>query len=212
MIKRKKVKFFRSCGATRQQKELAAAQKSFYDTMRASYGEVFGADKAILSSLTSSLTPILERGPSAKGMDPAEEAALRTQAAQATGAAYKQAAGAVGEQLAARGGGNAFLPSGTEAQIREELASEAVTQNIEKQLGITERNYDIGRQQYWMAEQGLAGAPSVMNSAAGFAGEATGAGSSAEKSAADVAAASKSWMGLLGGLAGGAMGMFKFGK
>ncbi|MCI0421071.1 MAG: hypothetical protein L0312_17900, partial [Acidobacteria bacterium] len=64
------------------------------------------------------------------------------------------------------------------AQIRAQLAQSAAAQESQQQLGITQRGFDVGRQQFGFAAQQLGGVAQQMSPTA-FAGQASAAGQTA---------------------------------
>jgi hypothetical protein len=99
-------------GASSGQKELSAETGNFYRELHGAYESVFGNFSGILNGLKSAWTPILNGGINQQGFSADELAARTSNAINRTADNYKFASQAVGEQQAARGGGNTFLPSG----------------------------------------------------------------------------------------------------
>lgn len=162
-----------------------------------------GDNSAILSELTQNLTPIQTAGPSQFGFSPAEEAALRTGTAEQLSAANSQVANAVRGSMANKG----TLPSGSENAIIGALAQEGAVKEAEAQSAITTKGYDIGRQNWEFATEGLMKAPGELESPVTGAGSAaTGAASAEEKGAQDITAANQAWMQPVGALLGGVTG------
>ncbi len=111
--------------------------------------------------------------------------------------------------MAARGGGNSFLPSGAEADIHSRVAGAAAQQESAQQLGITTTGYATGRENFNNATNVEMGIASGYNPL-GYAGAATNAGTSAFNSATEIQkanAAASPW-GTIGGLVGGLAGGF----
>lgn len=192
--------------ASQAQKDLADKQAAFYDVMTRDYATKFADQKAIQDSLTAAFKPIIEAGPDQYGLSRGADTALRTSARDATTAAYEHAQRATGSALAARGG-DTFLPSGVEEQIRSQVATEAAREGARKQTDITRYGFDVGRTNFFNAASVLGGNAVQMNPT-GFAGEATGAGSAAFKSAESISKQGGGFMRWLGGIAGGAISSF----
>jgi hypothetical protein len=197
------------CGATQQQQDITNEQQQFYQQLSNEYSTVFGQNQAITGALTSAFTPILQAGPSQTGMSAAEEQALRTQASEGVATDYAQAAKATAQQLAARGGGNTVLPSSVTANIQAQQANQAAATRATQQLGITQQNYALGRENWQQAAGVLSSTAGLLNPTS-YASTATGAGTSAATSANQIAAANFSpWgaaLGTLGSIGGQAMG------
>jgi hypothetical protein len=192
-------------GATSQQTQIEATQQAFLSQLTQEYGTVFGESQGILQSLTKTFEPILAAGPNQQGFSKPELTALETQAKQGTGQNYAQAATALGEQEAAAGGGNTFLPSGAKSQLSEELANSAAGNLSNEQLGITEANYATGRANFDTAASELGGVAQELNPV-GAAGVANQSSEAAANTANQIASQNNSWMGAVGGLLGGVQG------
>src|SRR6266850_7036464 len=135
-------------GPSSDQKEIAGQQKQFYSTLMQNYATQFAGQQNILTALQNAFTPILNAGIDQYGFSAKEDAALRTQASAGTSNAYRMAAQATGQQMAAKGGGNQFLPTGADAQLQQQNAMRAAEQESNQQLGITTAGYETGRQNY----------------------------------------------------------------
>lgn len=160
-----------------QQAELSKRQSAFFDVMTASYNKMFAGQTAILATLEKTFRPILAAGPNQYGLSAAEDRAIRTQASEATAQSYKMAKQAVAEGQAAQTG-DAFIPKGSDAQVKAQLASAAAAQESQQQLGITQKGYEVGRQQFGAAASALSGVAQQMSPTA-FAGQASTAGQTA---------------------------------
>ena len=143
------------CGPSKSQQNIAAQQASLSSTMMANYNANYAAQKGILDSLNSQLTPIAAAGPDQQGFGQEELAALNTQAGEGVAANYSKASQALNEQMAAQGGGNEFLPNGARNIQKETLASQAAAQSANEGLAITRANYAQGRQNWQSATSGL---------------------------------------------------------
>jgi hypothetical protein len=198
----------RFCGASSQQKSAFADEQKTAGMLRDNLAEFAGTNQGILKDLMAELTPIASAGPGQFGFSPAEETALRTSATENLAAASRNATNSYRSAMASAGGGNLHLPSGSEAAINASLAEDAASKQAAAQLGITEKGYDIGRQNWEMATQGLASAPGQLENPVTSAGNAAVGGGQVEQSGAQaITDANNAWMapvaGLIGGVAGG---------
>lgn len=196
-------------GASAEQKSLAAQQNAFYSTLQSQQSQQFANQNALFSSIRAVYDPIFNAGPNQFGFSKEEETALRSQASEGTAANYRQAESATSQALAARGGGNSFLPSGAEADIHARVAGAAAAQESGQQLGITKEGYETGRQNFQRASDAEMGVAAGYNPL-GYAGAATNAGKAAFDSATEIQkanAAGSPW-GAIGGLLGGVAGSF----
>lgn len=171
-------------GATQEMKnqaaneaELARKQADFYEVMSGSYNKMFAGQTAILDTIQKMWLPVFQKGADQYGYTTAQDRALRTQAAEGTSAAYKQTKQAVAEQQAAAGG-DAYIPKGATTAINASLASAATAQERQQQLDITNKGYDLGRQNFLQASAALGGVAGMQNPL-GYSGATSTAGSTA---------------------------------
>lgn len=197
------------CGPSSQEKEITNEQQDFYKTLNQQYSTVFGQNQQILGALTSSFQPILQAGPSQTGFSPSEANALKTQNTENVATNYAQAQKATAQMLAARGGGNTFLPSSVSQNLLAQNANQAAAQRAAGQSQITQANYQQGYQNWQQAANVLGNTASQLNPNA-YAGNALSAGNQAATSASNMAQQSFApWgaaMGALGSVAGAAAG------
>lgn len=196
-------------GASSEQKSLEASQANFYNTLLQQQQTQFGKQDALYAAIRNVYDPIVAAGPNQYGFGGAEDKALRTQASEGTAAQYRAAQAATSSAMAARGGGNSFLPSGVEADINSRVAGGAAAQEASQQLGITKAGYEVGRENFNNATGVEMGIASGFNPL-GYAGAATSAGNSAFNMASEIQkanAAASPW-GTIGGLVGGVAGAF----
>jgi hypothetical protein len=197
---------YKLCGATQQQTDIGNQQTAFYGTLQQQLATVFGNSSTVFNDLMNTYAPIVAAGPNQQGFSAAEDANLRSQAITGTGTAYEHDSQAVGENIAAQGGGNVpGLISGTNIGTNLSLAESAANQTSGELSQITEANYAQGRQNWLSATQGLAGAPSVFNPATGVASATNTAGENAANTANQIAQQNNSWINAVAGL-GGAIG------
>ncbi|HEX3682202.1 MAG TPA: hypothetical protein VHU83_06635 [Bryobacteraceae bacterium] len=195
------------CGSSQNQNNINNAQIQFMDTLTAQYQQEFAQNQEILNTLTSSLQPIINGGPSQEGYSPQELAALNTQATQQAGQAYAQAKQATDESIAAKGGGDLFVPSGATQQVDADLDISAENNLSNQKLNILQSDYATGLSEYESAIGALSGVPGAIdNASTGAAGAVTNSSNAAANEANAITEANNSWMGLLGGVAGAALG------
>ena len=195
-------------GSSKTERSVNHDQIQMMQTLQGNYNTQFAGQSAILNNLNTSASAVLNQGINQYGFNPAEDAALRTQAREGTAQGYNMAKQATGEALASIGGGNTFLPSGTAAGINNANAVKFAQQNAGQQLGITEAGYSQGRQNYLNAAGVLGNVASQMNPL-GYAGSATSAGSQAFGGAKDInqqdQAGKQAMFGALGGAVEGGL-------
>ncbi len=202
------------CGASKEEKTAFANETKVSSLLTSTFQKFAGDNASILSELTHNLTPIESAGPSQFGFTPAEEAARRTGTAEQINAAGSQVSNAVRSALASKGGGST-LPSGSEASIIGALAQDTAVKEALAQSDITAKGYDIGRQNWEFATEGLMKAPGELENPVTNAGDAALGGAKAEMEGGQaITQANQAWMqpvgaiigGVAGGLTGGAKG------
>ena len=197
-----------ACGATPGQQQLAQSQTSGYNTLVNQAQSQFGNASGVFQDLVSSFAPIVAAGPNQQGFSPAEVSAMNSQAITSTGQGYRNAKAAVGNAESAVGGGNTGDTSGG-ATVGENLslAENAANQTSSELNNITQQNYATGRQNYFNAASGLAGAPGVFGTANQAGQVATGAGEAAAGTQNQIASQNNSWVGAVTGALGNVAGM-----
>ena len=192
------------CKASSQQKQAYANEQKVSSMLTSQFADFAGKNDAILDDLTGHLSPIEDAGPSQFGLSPTEEAAERTMTAEQLNSAAGQTANAVRGAVASRGGGTSYLPSGAEASILGSLAQDTAVKEALAQSKITERGYDIGRDNWKFATGELARAPGELENPVTAAGGAAVGGAEMQQKGADaITAANQAWMKPVAGLVGG---------
>jgi hypothetical protein len=174
------------CGSNQEQQDVTDEQQAFYKQLTQQYQTVFGENQAITSALTSQFTPILQAGPSQTGFSAAQDTAMRTQNTENVATSYAQAQRATAQILAAKGGGNTFLPSSTAANILAGNANAAAATRAQGENQITQANYAQGYQN-WQTAANVLGSTAGLLNPTGYAGVANTSGSEASKSATSLA-------------------------
>lgn len=195
------------CKGSSSQDDLAQKQAAFYDTLTSNYKTQFGEQSAILSALQKTWSPILSAGINQYGFNPQEDSALRTQAGDATSANFSGANRALNENIAAAGGGDQFLPSGSKTQLEQQNQFAAARDISSQNLGITQAGYEQGRQNFLNASSALTGQSQIYDPQ-GYAKQGNSAGESAFSSASILYNQGQAWQGLVGGILGGAATAF----
>jgi hypothetical protein len=142
------------CGPTTAEQNIAGQQEQFSQQVQQNYGTLFKQQQGVNQNLSNIFTPIAEAGPNQNGMSAQQLAAENTQALDTTGANYANAARALNGQIAGHASDSGST-SGPEQQLQANLASTAAGQLSTEQLGITQRNADLGRQNFQEATGGL---------------------------------------------------------
>jgi hypothetical protein len=193
--------------ASDAQNQLQTQQTAYYTQLQQQDATTFSEFQSILPQITAAYAPILAAGPNQNGFSTAETNDLNTTASEGVSTNYKNASQALREEQAARGGGNTYLPSGVDAQESETLASSAAQQQSAEQLQIQQAGYAQGQTNFNNATQALMGEQGILNPQ-GAASTATGAGSAASTTAAQISSENNSWeaplIGAVGAVGGAA--------
>ena len=193
---------------TVQAEDISTMQQ--YDTeMQQQYANQQG----IYAQVNSVLQPILQAGPDQQAFSTAETNTLNSQAVEGTATNYASAAKAVNEDLAAEGGGSEELPTGAQAEIKQEVANSAAQTESAQETQIQEADYQQGNQNFQNAEQGEM-AIAAGDNPLGYASATTGAENAAGSESNAIATEDTSWinatLGAAGAVGGGwAAGGFK---
>lgn len=197
------------CGASSEQKSIEKQQAGLLNQMTQQAQQVFGDSSAVFNDLRDSFAPVVAAGPNQRGFSLPEESALKSGAITNTGQAYRNASQAVREANAAVGGGNEYLPGGAEIGRNVEVANKFAERTADALNKIDVSNYETGRENYFEAAKGLAGATDVFNPATGAGNTAINAGQAASETADKIAQENNSWVsavtGTLGGIGGAVM-------
>src|SRR5271156_1227843 len=134
-------------GPSSQQLTLQQDQLDFYQQGVQEATANYGEQQDLLAQMEAVYNPILAKGPNAPGFSPAEQAALDAQAIQGTAGNYTQAARAVGENVAAEGGGNNPLPAGGGTELKAQVAEKAAADESAQQQEILQASYATGEKE-----------------------------------------------------------------
>lgn len=207
-----------ACGATSQQRQVEGQQQTLMSQMQNQAKDIFGDSSQVFQDLNSTFAPIVAAGPNQEGFSAPEKSALDSAAITNTGQAYRNASQAVKEGDAAIGGGNTALPGGAEIGAETAVANQGAQQTASALNQIEQADYATGRQNYFEAASGLAGAPNVFSPATSAGSAAVNSGEAAANTANQIAQENNSWLsavtGALGGIAGDVVtgGMTNLGK
>jgi hypothetical protein len=198
------------CGASPAQTQIQDEQLQAYTTAQQMTAQMYSAQQAIYAPMAKQFQSIFDKGPSQEGFSTEETNTLNAQAVQGTATNYSQAAKAVGEGMAAEGGGNDYTPSGGADQLKQEVANSAAGQESSQETQIKEADYNQGYAEWGAAAGGL-DAIAAGDNPLGYEGAATSAGGAAGTTANQIAEEDNSWInaalgaaGAIGGAASGA--------
>jgi hypothetical protein len=195
-----------ACGATASQVAIGKSQQALMDQVTQQSKDIFGGSSSVFNDLLNTFAPTVAAGPNQRGFSAPEKSSLDSSAITNTGEAYAHASRAAREAEAAVGGGNTYLPGGTDIGINTSIANEGAKQTASALNQIQEADFATGRQNYENATKGLESATSVFNPATEAGNAATNSGEAAEKTANDIATQDNSWVSAVTGALGGIVG------
>jgi hypothetical protein len=196
------------CGSSKTQNNINAQQVAFMQQLQSQYQTDFAKNQSIFNDLSATLTPIIAAGPTQQGFSDQEMAALNTQARETAAQTASQTNQAINQQVMARGGGNnPNLTSPAMAMLDQQSDLSAENQLSQTLNQNTVEGFQQGNQNFRNAVGALAGIPGALESPLTSAGNGVvNSGNAAADEANKINSANNSWMGLLGGLAGTALG------
>lgn len=199
------------CGATTAQTNLQQEQLDAYKQAQEMTAAQYADQKAIYAPMAAQFKSIFDLGPSQEGMSQDELNNLNASAVAGTATNYAAAAKAVGEGLAAEGGGNELIGSGGAAQIKAQVAQSAAGELSREESQIKQADYQQGYQQWLQAGRGLETIAAGENPL-GYEGASTTAGGAAAETANQIASQENSWInaaiGAAGAIGGGLAGHY----
>jgi hypothetical protein len=193
------------CGSTAAQDQLQGEQMQAYQQAQQLTAQQYAHEQAIFAPMATKFQSILDKGPGQKGFSDGELEDLNSQAVEGTAENYEHAAKALGENQAARGGGDISMPSGAEDEEREQLAASSANSESQQESGIKQADYQQGYENWRTAGANLMGIATGENPL-GFENAATSSGSAAGTTADQIAQADNSWVNAAIGAAGAAAG------
>lgn len=190
--------------ASAGQTQMGDLEMQAYQQAQQLTAQQYANQQAIYAPLAKSFQSIFDKGPNATGFSAGERNALNAQAVSGTAENYSQASKAVGESLAARGGGTNPLPSGADAELKGEIASSAAGTESKQENQIVQADYQQGYNK-WLAAAGGLQTIAAGENPLGFEEAETGAGNAAANEENEISREDNSWLSAAIG-AGGALG------
>jgi hypothetical protein len=193
-------------GPTMQQTELGDAQLAAYKQAADLTSQQYANQQAIFGPLVQQFQSIYAKGPGQEGFSDEETADLNAQVEEGTAENYGNAARAVGETTAARGGGTNPLPSGADSAIQGNIATSAAQEESREESQVESADYSQGYSEWQNAGAGLQSIAAGENPLGYEEGE-TSSGSAAGTTASQIASEDDSWLNATIGAVGSAAGM-----
>jgi len=197
---------YTNCDPSSAQKDALAADKGWQATLNNSYKTVFGLGTQMYKTLSGGLDSIISKGREAMGYSPQELALKNSQAINSAAASSKAVNRAIGAKASASSA-TPCVESGV-VQAERSGADTAIMNNLSnKEADITESGFQVQRDAFdkAVAEKEKSLDKSFSPSTSMDSGINSADANVSEQANAN-AAASTSWMGMVGGLADSAVG------
>jgi hypothetical protein len=152
------------CKPSKAMEKLNDNVQAFTKQVVSEAGTVFGAANSVFNNIMSSVTGIVNGGPSQAGYSANELSAKTAANVEAGGTMARNLRGAVASAAGAIGGGNTVMPSGTTQAAIQAADIAAAKQTAQGENAIVQGDWETGRQNFWKAlgeEQAAPGVYSV---------------------------------------------------
>lgn len=197
---------YTNCDPSGAQKDALAADKGWQQTLTNSYQSVFGLGTKMYQTLSDGLDSIISKGREAMGYSPEELALKNSEAINSAAASAK----AVNREIGAKASMASATPGVESGVVQAERAGAdtAIMKNLSnKEADITEKGFQVQREAFDKAVAEKEGSLSASFSpATSMDSGINAANATVDAQANENAAASSSWMGMVGGLADAAVG------
>ena len=197
---------YKNCDPSKAQKDALTNATNWRNIVQNSYTTVFGAGSQMLKAVSGGLDNIIAKGREAMGFSPEELAAKNSQAISSAAASSQAVQRSIGNR-AAVSGAVPGVESGV-VQAERAQADTSVMENLSnREANITDTGYQVQRDAFDNSVKAKeSSVEKAFDPAAQVQGAVTQAGEVESQQANANAAASNSWMGLVGGLADSAVG------
>lgn len=197
---------YTNCDPSGAQKDALAADKGWQSTLTNSYKSVFGLGTQMYKTLSGGLDSIISKGREAMGYSPQELALKNSEAINSAAASAKSVNRAIGAK-ASMSSATPGVESGV-VQAERAGADTAIMNNLSnKEADITESGFQVQRDAFDKAVAAKEGSLSASFSPSTSMDSGINSANAQVSDQANAnAAASSSWMGMVGGLADAAVG------
>lgn len=196
------------CGPSSALKDLAASATSFAGQVQQQATQIFGSASTVFNNLMGTIQSVVKGGPGQAGWGAAENNAVNSQILNNAAVSARNEKSAVGNDVAAIGGGNTVNPSGLETAVNLQTAQSVENAKSQQEEQATVANYQQGNQNYNEAVNEEMQLPKVFDASSGADKAATDAQTAANTAQTAVSSANNWWQPLLGAAigAGGQVG------
>ena len=190
------------CGPSSALKSLAASATSFAGQVQQQATQVFGSASAVFNNLIGSVQSVVKGGPGQAGWGAAETNAVNSQILNNAAVSARNEKSAVGNAVAAIGGGNTVNPSGLETAVNLQTAQSVENAKSQQEEQATVANYQQGNQNYNAAVTEEMQLPKVFDASSAADKAATDASAAATADQTAISAANNWWQPILGSAIG----------
>ncbi len=192
------------CGPSSALKSLAASATSFAGQVQQQATQIFGSASTVFNNLMGTIQSVVKGGPGQAGWGAAENNAVNSQILNNAAVSARNEKSAVGNDVAAIGGGNTVNPSGLETAVNLQTAQSVENAKSQQEEQATVANYQQGNQNYNEAVNEEMQLPKVFDASSGADNAATSANTAATTAQTAVDSANNWWQPLLGDAIGAA--------
>ena len=186
------------CGASATLTNLANSATAFAGQVQQQATQIFGSASTVFNNLVGTIQSVVKGGPGQAGWGATETAAVNSQIINNAAANARNEKSAVGNSIAAIGGGNTVSPSGLEVGANLNVAQNVENAKSQQEEQATVANFQQGNQNYTNAVNQEMQLPSVFNASAAADTAAVGANTAATTAQTAVSSANNWWEPLVG--------------
>ena len=196
------------CGPSAALQNLAASATSFAGQVQQQATQIFGSASTVFNNLMGTIQNVVKGGPGQAGWGAAETNAVNSQILNNAAVSARNEKSAVGNDVAAIGGGNTVNPSGLETAVNLQTAQSVENAKSQQEEQATVANYQQGNQNYNAAVNEEMQLPKVFDASAAEDNAAVNANTAATNAQTAVSSANNWWEPILGSAigAGGSIG------
>jgi hypothetical protein len=195
-------RIYKNCAPSAAQQQALASDTSWQNTVKSSYSTEFGDASSIFTSLSAGLGAIIT---AVSAYSAPVLASMNAQTLNAAAANAVKVNALIGRN-AAKGSATPGVESGITQAEQAESGTEILSTAANEQAEITQKNAQLAIQERDKAIQMEENLPNVFDASNKLAGEETTAEQATSSQANTNAQESRSWVGMLGGLADAAVG------
>ena len=192
------------CGASGALTSLAASATSFAGQVQQQATQIFGSASTVFNNLMGTIQSVVKGGPGQAGWGAAETNAVNSQILNNAAVSARNEKSAVGNAVAAIGGGNTVNPSGLETAVNLQTAQSVENAKSQQEEQATVANYQQGNQNYNAAVNEEMQLPNVFKASSDADNAANSANQSATADQTAISAANNWWEPILGSAIGAA--------